>query len=143
MKELELGQMLFATNTQSRTAPDFTYGGLVCIAGAINNQRGSAHGEGLLTDNYGQPEFVNEVFSMRTYCWCDGDRHKDGCPPNFEHRSGLKISWYKHAYRGRTINKSIDEKTWCKIVQECLDSIEATDRSEKRSERGDTGTRDE
>jgi hypothetical protein len=128
-KDLELGQMLFASNTQTRTAPDFIEDGLRLIAKAVKDKtgrKGSGSG-GLLTDNYGEPEFENSIFAMRSYCWCDGDLHTDGCPPNFEHYpSGLAVSWYKHARRGVTINRHITSPQWLDVVQECLKSLNPT-----------------
>jgi hypothetical protein len=125
-EHIELGQMFFASNTLDKPAPDFTHDGLRLIAQAVKVKAGDvdANFGGLLTDNSGEPEYSNPVFTMRCYCWCDGDRHPRGCPPNFEHHpSGLSISWYKYALRGRTINRSVTQAEWIKIVRECLESI--------------------
>jgi hypothetical protein len=128
-KDLELGQMLFASNTQTRTAPDFIGDGLRLIAEAVKDKAGrkdSGFGE-LLTDNSGEPDFENNIFAMRSYCWCDGGLHPKGCPPNFEHYpSGLAVSWYKHAHRGVTINRHITSPQWLNVVQECLKSLNPT-----------------
>ena len=102
--------------------PDFIEDGLMLIAHAIKEKRGDT---GLLTSNYGEPEFECPVFSMRTYCWCDGDRpgHEDGCPPNFQHKSGLVIEWYKYLGRGTQMNRSLTVKEWCAIMRECLEAV--------------------
>jgi hypothetical protein len=128
-KDLELGQMLSAPNTQTLTAPDFIEDGLRLIAEAVKDKTGRKDNGfwGLLTDNSGKPEFENSVFAMRSYCWCDGGLHPDGCPPNFEHYpSGLAVSWYKHARRGVTINRHITSTQWLDVVQGCLESLSPT-----------------
>jgi hypothetical protein len=124
--DLELGQMLFTSNTQILTAPDFIKDGLLLIAQAVKDKAGRKDNnfEGLLTDNSGEPNFENSIFAMRRYCWCDGDLHPDGCPPNFEHYpSGLAVSWYKHARRGVTINCYVTSSQWLDVVQESLKSL--------------------
>lgn len=78
-----------------------------------------------LTGNTGMQPYENATFTMRAYCWCDGEQpgHADGCPPNFEHKpSGLQVSWYKHAGRGVTANQPRPEH-WTAIIAECLDSV--------------------
>ena len=45
--------------------PAYIEYGLILIAYAIKEKRGDT---GLLTSNYGEPEFECPVFSMRTYC---------------------------------------------------------------------------
>lgn len=45
-----------------------------------------------------------DVFKMRSYCWCDGGTHPNGCPPNFEWRD-WRVAWYKHAGRGASCNR--------------------------------------
>ena len=103
-------------------APDFIEDGLRLIAHAIKDKRGDY---GLLTANLGEPPFETNVFSMRTYCWCDCDipGHEDGCPPNFQHHSGLEVEWYKYLGRGITINRDISVKEWIGIIQECLAAV--------------------
>jgi hypothetical protein len=48
--------------------------------------------------------YTCDVFTMRSYCWCDGSRHPDGCPANFEWRD-WRVCWYKHAGRGASCNR--------------------------------------
>lgn len=82
--------------------------------------------DNLLTANYGAQPFENDVFIMRSYCWCDGFRegHEGGCPPNFQHSaSGLVINWDKHAGRGVTSNRRPSFKGWFEIIEECVRSI--------------------
>jgi hypothetical protein len=45
-------------------------------------------------DNTGAPEFKTDVFTLRSYDWCDGNEK-----PNFE-TDKLQIFWYKHSNRG-------------------------------------------
>jgi hypothetical protein len=67
--------------------------------------------------------FENEVFRMSSYCWCEGEAHKDGCPPNFLHKkSGFSVSWYKYLGRG-TESDEISDKEFRIIMQECLVSL--------------------
>ena len=119
---MEMGQALFATNTLSIEAPDFVEDGLRFIAQAIQAKRNDVSS---LTSNGGEEDFACPVFTMRSYCWCDCDRpgHEKGCPPNFEHRSGLSISWYKYCGRGMSINAVVDERQWVEIVKDCLSAI--------------------
>ena len=105
---------------------DMYENGLRLIASAIQQKRGD---EAPLTANdYGDP-FKNEVFYMSAYCWCDGgvEGHEDGCPPNFSHKSGLEIRWYKYCGRCMEPNKCIHPSEWLKIVSECLTSIGAAE----------------
>lgn len=65
-------------------------------------------------------------FSMRAYCWCDGERpgHEEGCPPNFHHfETDFQAYWYKHSNRGQTCNQKISSSDWMKIQRECEDWV--------------------
>lgn len=121
----ELGQMAFSNGPwQSHPMPPFIERGLMDIAETIAEKRND---EGYLTGNWGEEPWDSEVFSMRTYCWCDGDRpgHEDGCPPNFVHHStGFTASWYKHVGRGASVSAGISRGTWRDIVTACLMDVE-------------------
>jgi hypothetical protein len=122
-EHLELGQILFASNTQEIERPHFMAAKLSELGDHIARHRGDRMS---LLDNSGEEEFKNGVFAMRCYCWCDGARegHEGGCPPNFEHfQSGLSMSWYKHAGRGATVNRIPSATEWNAIVAECRGSI--------------------
>lgn len=131
----ELGQMVFSNGRFAEHAvPERVSDELHVLAGAIADARGDEEPANkwggpyaiLLTANYGAEEYTNDVFVMRTYCWCDGDKpgHEDGCPPNFEHlSSGLQINWYKHAGRGANANRELTRKLWAPIFRECLASV--------------------
>lgn len=45
-------------------------------------------------DNTGAPEFKTDLFTLRSYDWCNGNEK-----PNFETKK-LKVFWYKHSNRG-------------------------------------------
>ena len=111
--------------------------GLNMIAEVIAELRGKQHGtygwDGLLTSNSGAEDYVNDVFEMRSYCWCDATweenpdhPHAHGCPPNFVYKpTGLVITWYKHANRGITSNKKYPgARTWFEIIKHCVESVE-------------------
>ena len=91
----------------------------------------------VITSNVGG-EYDGEKFSLRAYCWCEGDgmrtldggyiHHADGCPPNFEHhRSGLRVEWYKHAGRGAYMNKRLTPDELLGVALDCLSEIAITD----------------
>jgi hypothetical protein len=111
--------------------------GLNMIAEVISELRGKQHGtygwDGLLTSNSGAEDYINDVFEMRSYCWCDATWEEDpehphahGCPPNFLYKpTGMVITWYKHANRGATSNKQYPgARTWFEIIKRCIGSIE-------------------
>ena len=80
-----------------------------------------------LTTNSGEEDFVNYVFEMRSYCWCEGysEDHPDGCPPNFVYKpENLVMTWYKHAGRGIACNKKyLGANWWFNIIQDCVRSM--------------------
>ena len=136
MANLELGQILMS-NTPSQTYDaDWATDGLNMIAEVIAELRGEEHGvygwNSLLTSNSGNDEFINDIFEMRSFCWCDSGwqdyegPHPDGCPPNFIYKpTGLVITWYKHASRGITANKKYPgARTWFEVINDCIRSIE-------------------
>lgn len=93
---------------------------------------GAASAEGLLYDLFGRnptnnvgasADYENEVFAMRSYCWCDGEgTHEHGCPPNFEYGE-LRISWYKYVGRGLSMNQEVSPGRWHDIFLACLLSL--------------------
>lgn len=97
------------------------------LAERVGRARGDwEFGTGALTGNTGAEEYANDVFALRSYCWCEGtlEGHNEDCLPNFEHfASGLKIRWYKHAHRGVTANGELMRSVWRQVIEECLDSI--------------------
>lgn len=119
----ELGQALFSEGIQNQyETPDFVIKGLHIIAALIQEKQGN---ESPLTGNHSDgDDFLNDTFEMRSYCWCDGDKHLNGCPPNFAHRpSGTSCNWYKHAGRGASINRNLSVEGWSVILIDCLQSL--------------------
>lgn len=127
----EIGQIVLTNGTTHEFEADWTSAGLDAIAEIIREHRGHTSGKygngPLLTSNDGEEEYENDVFVMRTYCWCDGHfvGHEDNCPPNFIHKStGMEVSWYKYNGRGVTSNVNwIPSITWHRIVNECIESV--------------------
>ena len=135
--KLELGQMLLSNTPIQSYESYWATDGLNMIAEVIAELRGKQHGtygwDGLLTSNSGAEDYVNDVFEMRSYCWCDATWEEDpdhphahGCPPNFLYKpTGMVITWYKHANRGATSNKQYPgARTWFEIIKHCIGSIE-------------------
>lgn len=130
---MELGQMLLSNTPSQSDDAYWATDGLNLIAEVIAESRGYSHGQhgyaNLLTSNSGDPEFVNDVFEMRPYCWCDSglgeSPHKDGCPPNFVYKkNGLIISWYKHANCSIAANLEYPgARNWAKAINTCIDSV--------------------
>ncbi len=134
---LEIGQMVLSNNDWHQYDADWATDGLYMIAQVIAELRGNEYGiygwSNLLTSNAGEEEYVNNIFEMRTYCWCDATWEEDpehphakGCPPNFVYKpTGMLVTWYKHANRGITSNKSYPgARTWFEIIKHCIGSIE-------------------
>lgn len=127
----ELGQMILSNTPYTNiSTPNYVTSGIEAIdslyASHILGSCDDKIWDQMHISNSGSEEVVNDVFAIRSYCWCDGERvgHENGCPANFEHFSSrLKCFWYKHAERGETINMDISRKAWLKIQQECQDWI--------------------
>lgn len=125
----ELGQYAF-TNTpwHSVSTPHYITAGFDIIAAAIQEARGiDPEREYPLTSNSGADPWEGEVFQMRCYCWCDGERadHKDGCPPNFHYApTGFQATWYKHASRGESCSSPVPSPVeWGQIVAACVGEV--------------------
>lgn len=117
-RRLELGQLVFAGNDLLDHDCFEAEDGLRVLALLLPNSDYP-----LGSGPYG--DYSNEVFALRAYCWCDGERHTDGCPPNFEHYpSGLKINFYKHIGRGMSSNRPFDPEQWKLVLWDCLRSID-------------------
>ena len=122
--EIELGQALFSNSSfHEHDVPDYIDEGLALIARAVKEKRNDS---GLLISNDGEEKFVNDIFALRSFCWCDGDRkgHEEECPPNFsDFISGLNITWYKYLGRGESMNKEVTLREWTEILSRCLRSL--------------------
>jgi len=118
----ELGQLGFSnTPWQKRECSELAVAALRAIGDEIARVVGNITQEPTypLTDNYGGEPFVTDVFTMRPYCWCDGDTHPDGCPPNFEWGE-VRICWYKHARRGPSCNVDLTPDMIAEMLIQCL-----------------------
>lgn len=117
---MELGQMVRGDTVFEHEAHWATEG-LFVIADAIAAKRGD---QSPLVNNSGGDEFVCPTFAMRPYCWCEGDVHPDGCPPQFEYANGFKIRWYKYAGRGQTANMAKPPgMAWELAVADCIQAV--------------------
>lgn len=129
MSSIELGQLLISNTPVQSYEANWATDGLHMIAQVIAESRGEdpLGGWTTLTSNSGSTEYVNDVFEMRSYCWCDGERkgHEKECPPNFVfNKYKVNITWYKHAGRGITCNKEFPGmKKWFEVISECIRSI--------------------
>lgn len=122
---VELGQELFSNSPHQEYEVDWASGGLVALAEVIKVKRND---RGLLVSNWGESSYESDIFDMRTYCWCDGEKegHQDGCPPNFHYKpTNLIINWYKHCERGVSANQDLSALDWFKIVQHCIESLDS------------------
>lgn len=123
-ENIELGMVFFSNGTIYTHEADWASSGLRMLGHIIAEHRND---EGFLTSNHGGEMFETEVFTMRPYCWCDGEQegHEEECPPNFEYKpTGLKIAWYKHAGRGITSNMEEPTATeWFDMLTRCRSSI--------------------
>jgi hypothetical protein len=127
--DLELGQMMFSNAKVGYwEVPEIVEAVLRTIADEIervewnNTQK---HYEAPTGNNGG--EYKTDKFKMRAYCWCDGERHKKGCPANFEWRD-VKITWYKYLGRGMTTNTEFTPDLANAMLEDCLASVRATEK---------------
>ena len=129
--------MLISNTDWHKYDADWATDGLTMIAEVIAELRGGEHSRygwsNLLTSNAGAKEYINDVFEMHTFCWCDAGwdedpthPHAEGCGPNFLYKpNGMQITWYKHANRGISSNKQYPgARTWFEIVSDCVRSVE-------------------
>lgn len=118
----ELGQAVFSTTPwQEFEASELLVAVLHAIGDEVARVQGNVTQEPCYppTDNIGGEEFVCDTFSMRSYCWCDGGRHPEGCPPNFAWKD-LRVNWYKHASRGTSCNRDVTPDECAEILTSCL-----------------------
>jgi len=126
--DLELGQALFSNGTwQEHDMPAHVEEAISFIASFHEEASGRGmRGEGAMSYNVGGA-YAGPVFALRAYCWCDGDRHPDGCPPNFEFfPRGFSASWYKHLPRGATVNRVLSARETAAMLVACVQFIAQT-----------------
>jgi hypothetical protein len=119
---MELGQMARGDEVMQYEA-NWATEGLYVIADAIAAKRGDANA---LVQNSGGDEFVCGTFQMRPYCWCEGDVHPEGCPPQFVYgAAGFVLRWYKYAGRGQTANlPKPPGMLWELAVADCIQAVD-------------------
>lgn len=125
----ELGQWAFSNGQiHEHEAPELLIAVLYAIGNEMERVMWNLHQEEYRSPlgSYGTEDFETPAFVMRSYCWCEGDRHPDICPPNFQWRD-LKVSWYKHASRGVSCNRPVSPDECAEILTECLAAVRAMD----------------
>lgn len=132
----ELGQLAFGANFHPTPMANYVQAGLRRLGAAVAPESDSGADP---TDNTGA-EFENEVFTLRGFCWCDGeaDGHQQGCPPNFEFKGRVprpdqkpertalapfEADWYKYLGRGSSQSRKVSSAEWARIEELCLASI--------------------
>ena len=74
--------------------------------------------------------FKNGTFELNAYCWCDGEQHPDGCPPNFK-CGDFSAEWYNHVNRGFIQSRRISAQEWGDIIIKCIGSLRNNIRKEE------------
>ena len=76
------------------------------------------------TENTGPDSaFTPQIFRIAGYCWCDGERHPEGCPPNFRH-GAFTCRWYKYLGRSGVQSRPISPDEWRTMLATCLEIID-------------------
>lgn len=118
--EPELGQMGFSNSPWEEVEmQDFVENGLRYLADVISQGEWQANPAANVAT-----EFSNDVFEMRSYCWCGGDLkdHEVGCPPNFK-CGEFEARYYKYLGRGGSQNEQLSLTEWNEIMMKCLKSL--------------------
>ena len=105
-------------------------GGLIDSNDPASNARIGVHGVGTnCADHY-----VNEVFTLRDFCWCDGRSHPEDeagdstCPADFEHfESGIQGRWYKYLGRDTEFNRAAHAGEAQAVLIDCILSLPRLD----------------
>ncbi len=117
--EPELGQLIWSNSPTQEFEAEAKVQLFIEVLGCLIE-------EGGLSDSYvpgnSGDSYENDVFQMRSYCWCDGDRHPQGCPPNFVWR-GFQVSWYKYVGRSITQNRGLTSEEYLTMTYECFRSV--------------------
>lgn len=119
--EPELGQMILSNNQFFVHEAYWATDGLILLRSVLQESK--------VLEWENTYDYEGKVFAYRNYCWCDGDLHEEGCPPNFEYYSkDIKITWYKHEGRGITANiKEPKAIEWFDIIADCVKEIREYD----------------
>lgn len=138
--EPELGQAIFGGPTEEYPCPEYLVGLLGALAQEIErvewNRTQKPYDAPI--HNVGEV-YDTDKFHMESYCWCDGEKHSDGCPPNFVyHPTGLRVRWYKYLGRGGSMDRIISTDHAVAMFDDCMTSVRALD-IVSDSPKGETG----
>lgn len=124
MADLELGNLMFNTNTNQRyNCPDW----VVALLADVNRKlKIVAHNMNHIDfdspfENTGN-RWANDVFEVQAYSWDDEENQ----PYNFK-CGDIEISWYKYLGRDTTINGIYSEKTLVDMYNKCMKSLQRLD----------------
>ena len=74
----------------------------------------------------GRGSITNDIFEINPYYWNDDDEEAE--KPNFWYKpTDLKIYWYKYPLRDTWANQEITAESLKKVLEHCLQSLEACD----------------
>lgn len=122
----ELGQLLRDDSYGEVEASDLCVAVLSSIANEVTRVMGNREQRPVYMGSNGGEEFIADAFEMRDYCWCEGDRHPGGCPPNFRWRD-FEARWYKHLGRSTSCNREITSDELAVMLTDCLESARRMD----------------
>ena len=71
--------------------------------------------------------YQTDVFEMHAYYW--GDDEDLSNRPNFK-CGDFEVHWYKWLGRGMSMNQDIDANRFFELIDKCLESVRAKDRSD-------------
>src|SRR3989344_872228 len=132
----ELGQLVLGNRYSKYECPEY----LIALLEHLDNEiwrvtqnmgiKSNVIGLGLQPGSNNAEEYVNTVFSMRSYYWGDcvcpqGAITADcnACKPNFQ-IGDFEVRWYKHLGRGDTINREITPNEAITMFKQCMESLE-------------------
>lgn len=121
--EPELGQMAFGQPWKQYECPEWIIAFLDRIRRELDRVMWNNNQEAYASpfDNSGN-SFKNDVFEVSAYSWGDEEQ-----PYNFKWKD-VEISWYKHSWRGTTINQDLEPQRGIEMLNECLASIETMEK---------------
>lgn len=118
----EVGQALFGQPWQPLECPVWVIAFLDKISSELDRVMWNKNQEEYNSPfSNGGNSFKNDVFEVNAYSW--GDEIQ---PYNFKWKD-VEISWYKHSWRGTTINHELDPHKGIEMMNECIASIEEMD----------------
>ena len=127
--ELELGNMMFNTNTnQNYECPEYV---IELLRGIDRRLKilmlNKTHKEYDSPFENSGASYKNKVFEVQAYSWDDEINQEynfiyytDKTKSNLQ---DVKISWYKYLGRDTTTNQELDPSVWIDIYNECIKSL--------------------